>query len=1395
MYHLEDSLLLPYAECLSRSKDLKIKNKGVSLLRHLIERNFTNEQGKWDPYIRCFKTFISQLDETSSETISVLSKLLIGYPHSELCLKLAEKLYSISPEENLSQVCLLLEKSLSDSAFIFSMVRRGEFQKEKWIKTALEDMMLHHNSTVNKLALECIQKPLISSVIPQKELASLKEKMLISSLKRMDTESIFSKTDCNDLLIFAIKIKDQIEDKHEVQKYLNKLYCNCWRANIEIMPLQIFEKGGTFPEIEEMIAVYSGFKKSPENCLFSYSLFREMLIFNLAEPQTQGFYRLVIDIARKLLKREELDSDEHYYSLIYAAYYLKEINVYYPISFQLSEIYFEIINHALPEEVCRLLEKREFKEENLSALKYIFLISKSTKIDTFDTIKYRENLSILMNDNNCLNFMMIIDSLEKIGELKFAKYNKSRFEIFEKISEYVERLDGMDHGKYYLALSKKVENTYDLVSEPKMVPDIRKIATKSLDDIILFLNKGNHSFKQTKILLAAFPPIIKTLFSHDLSNSTIKLFPKWKIQECFQLFESKTEEWLQMKAIKTYDIECANNYLISFIHLRPNKASLLNDGIKRLIKIGKNTRREGEFIEAGTSLLKQAKDKGIYLKELKLYGEVSQALNLKSENTSKKKKSNLPSHSEAFALIKKGVKENQLVEFFKQLSISSDIKKVETEFSFLTTFSFNSPKNCQECWLFIMQALLKGRSDKFKEILANQVQFLSIFDPKEISNAKAYELLLKGTTHALRKSFDATTLNQLLTIVHQFFKPYQENKRLLDLEDSLLLPYAECLVKSANQTSKESGRDLLKQLVERNFKRENGKWDPLVKGFKRTISQLDKKSSDFLSELSNMLIKYPHFELCLKLAQKLYTIDPKGNLPRVSLLLKHGLSDGAAIFSLAQRGKIRGENWIQKALEEMMLHHHPTVSKVAVEFIDNPSFELIIPQKEAKEKILISLLEKIDNNILTKKIFDDILNFTIKIKNQIVNKEKVQKYLNKLYRCCWDKDIKFLPIQIVENGSKFSEIEELIADFNEAKKSPEDCIFSYSLYSEMLTYNLENHLKDKFYKLLIQIAGRLNEREDLYSDEYFYIMIYSSFFLKRMRTYFSYELSEDQLTSINHTNPDKVCRLLEGREFQNEHLSTLKDIFLLSEGKKIEAIPAEYRSKLLTLMKDNNCLNFKITINLMHEREWEKFDTDYLIRSELFENLLDCARTLAGDSPYKCMFDLCNFLTKELRSKGGSNERLNELVIKSFDSDILTQFLNLGHLPSIMDKLFCNLSISKIKIPEEMIKKCFNLYKLKMAEWLYMIPVNLDNIHFVTKHIYHFIDIMPKKDQASLTNDWIRTLMVIGEHKESNGEFFKAGYRLLDSCSKAGIYLKRSKDYKLACQILKIKQGNTSKKK
>ena len=183
--------------------------------------------------------------------------------------------------------------------------------------------------------------------------------------------------------------------------------------------------------------------------------------------------------------------------------------------------------------------------------------------------------------------------------------------------------------------------------------------------------------------------------------------------------------------------------------------------------------------------------------------------------------------SDAFVFVQKGVDENTVVEFCKKLSFSKDAKLIENTFTSVTKFSFASENNRKECWLCLMEALLKVRSNKFKEIVANyQKPFLAIFNPNEENNSKAYELLLKGVSYVLRKKFAASTFDDLIKIVHQY-KPFKDEKELLNLNESILLPYAECLSMSANVKTKNRGGFLLKKMIERKFFYERGKMGSL----------------------------------------------------------------------------------------------------------------------------------------------------------------------------------------------------------------------------------------------------------------------------------------------------------------------------------------------------------------------------------------------------------------------------------------------------------------------------------------------------------------------------------------------------------------------------------------
>ena len=122
------------------------------------------------------KTIIARLDSQSTENICVLSQLLVDYPHPELSVHLAQKLFSINAEEHLPLLGKLLNNCLSDYLTVQSMISGGYLKKENWIEKVLEDMMLYPRSSVTAIAFECIQKPLIGLVIPQKKLVNLESR-------------------------------------------------------------------------------------------------------------------------------------------------------------------------------------------------------------------------------------------------------------------------------------------------------------------------------------------------------------------------------------------------------------------------------------------------------------------------------------------------------------------------------------------------------------------------------------------------------------------------------------------------------------------------------------------------------------------------------------------------------------------------------------------------------------------------------------------------------------------------------------------------------------------------------------------------------------------------------------------------------------------------------------------------------------------------------------------------------------------------------------------------------------------------------------------------------------------------------------------------------------------
>ena len=511
-------------------------------------------------------------------------------------------------------------------------------------------MTLHPHSSVTGSVFECIQKPLIGLVIPQKKLGILREQVLLSHLKNLNKDLVFSIEDFDKIICYAIKIKDQIQDKKEVQKQLNKLYVFCMRNFVTVEPKQIFMKNkGDFDHIEQMIADSLKIARNPDYCIFDYSLFLEMLSANIIYPEDQNYYVSLMIIARTLVKQRELSSPEYFSTLIYTSFFLKKINEFFLNHYKLEPEFLLFIDKIYPGLVCAYLKEREFDDKKLNALKYLYSLIFDLKNNTlnFDPIEYRKQMYALMEDDNYMNFMIIWESFHAIQKFQgFAISIHSRFEIMEKLLAYIAILDGDVQGQYYNQLFCEIANTLNAYQDKdETIGDLINFSAKCIDFFMQFVSNKNHTLKQQLVLVSVFPKIIGYLLPYDSIHSKNKIFKGNKFFEFYQLCKLKAEELLQMKKVDAANIKNVNESIYTFIQLLPAKqqAAFLNEWMKSFMNIGKSTGKQTVFLAQGRILLETAHKDGIYSKNNALYDEACVILNLKTPqkkltNANEKKK-------------------------------------------------------------------------------------------------------------------------------------------------------------------------------------------------------------------------------------------------------------------------------------------------------------------------------------------------------------------------------------------------------------------------------------------------------------------------------------------------------------------------------------------------------------------------------------------------------------------------------------------------------------------------------------------------------------------------------------------------------------------------------------
>ena len=191
-----------------------------------------------------------------------------------------------------------------------------------------------------------------------------------------------------------------------------------------------------------MLCKFLSITKSSDDCIFDYSFLLEIIKFHILSRPSPEKYHLLFDIIQLYLSKRDLDSPEHFYTLIYASFNLIKIDEIYTGFYNLSTEMSESIYTKIPNLVCSLLSEKEFEDKSLFALKYMYLIKfDKNSMDAFDPIEFRKQLSVLMNsDNNYMNYSLIHSALShpQLFQSKgFAVQNQSKLEIFEKLFEYI----------------------------------------------------------------------------------------------------------------------------------------------------------------------------------------------------------------------------------------------------------------------------------------------------------------------------------------------------------------------------------------------------------------------------------------------------------------------------------------------------------------------------------------------------------------------------------------------------------------------------------------------------------------------------------------------------------------------------------------------------------------------------------------------------------------------------------------------------------------------------------------------------------------------------------------------------------------------------------------------
>ena len=547
----------------------------------------------------------------------------------------------------------------------------------------------------------------------------------------------------------------------------------------------------------------------------------------------------------------------------------------------------------------------------------------------------------------------------------------------------------------------------------------------------------------------------------------------------------------------------------------------------------------------------------------------------------------------ALTLIQKGANEESVRDYCNKILFCKDIEVIERSYPFIVNYRFSSDEIYQECWLHLIEKMLKVRSKKFKELINGQLKNITrIFNPQDLANLNVYEMLLQGISRGLRKESSSNIVAQLLKAVEQL-PPFRKDKEKLALPNSILLPYVECLSMSSTKNNKEKSLVLLQKILQKNFSEEEN-WDPFIKTFKKAMAKLNHQSNETIDGMAEFLLNHPQPELSLFLSQKLYDLSIGEHIVMVIKLLNHGLSDYPSLLAFLDKDTCKKE-WIEKALTDSELYPLSSGTESALKCIQKPLIGMIIPQKKLlilKEKILLACLKNFIREFhVSNELYNEILHFALNIKDQIQDKELLQKLFTKFYCYCWIKNppgpvqlfsytsAKIIDLGLLTDGSNNETLLE--------KEAVEDYEIECAWFQEELNLSVIYPITQRCIRKLIAMAKIfLNQKKK--SDQLYYTLIIAAFQLDNVLSQvveLKSQLSEEEILFIVSDLPTEVNAMIRKRKFGNNKLSLLKDMYLFYVDilNKKEATDAVKFRNTLTQFMESECR--ELTFGLA----WEAF--------------------------------------------------------------------------------------------------------------------------------------------------------------------------------------------------------------